>query len=655
MKKQNIMLVSFLLMMGACSETHEPKAVNNLSALEDQKSTIQYKPEPNPDRNAYFGDLHVHTSNSFDAYTFGTIASPSDAYRFAQGEAIPHPTGYEIQLKKPLDFYAVTDHAFFMGIIKEAADTSSEFSKYDFSEPIHDLNKTVSKSIFSILKRSNLFRPFARSLNERFEDGSVDKDLIERVANSTWQKTIKAADDAYKPGIFTTFAGYEFTSSVDLYDRYLHRNVIFRDTNNLPRRLFSRLDSQDPEKLWNWMDMQREEGTESLAIPHNSNISGGAAFSMNDYNGGPIDEAYVNKRLRNEPLVEITQAKGTSETHPFLSKNDEWAAFEAPMNHPGEKILSNLNGSYVRDAYLRGLTFSEQGISNPFKFGIIGSSDTHVGGGSFDEETHFSKIGLLDGEPYLRGSVPFRGLYGFISKTFRPQTVSEIGGESYLNVGTRLIRFGSSGLAGVWAEENTRESIYDAFRRKETFGTSGPRIKVRFFAGYNFENSTLADPDLIQKAYSKNIPMGGDIIQERGKNLKFLVWAISDPLGAPLQRVQIIKGWIDKGEQQEIVFDVACSDGQSVNLQTHRCPDNGAMVNIDNCSISREKGNSEIKTFWQDPEFIDGQEAFYYARVLENPTCRWSTWDAIRDKEKPRSDIPVTIQERAWSSPIWYN
>ena len=655
MKKQNIMLVSFLLVMGACSETYEPKEVNNLSALEDQKSTIQYKPEPNPDRNAYFGDLHVHTSNSFDAYTFGTIATPSDAYRFAQGEAIPHPTGYEIQLKKPLDFYAVTDHAFFMGIIKEAADTSSEFSKYDFSEPIHDLNKTVSNSIFSVFKRSNLFRPFARSLNERFEDGSVDKDLIERVANSTWQKTIKAADDAYKPGIFTTFAGYEFTSSVDLYDRYLHRNVIFRDTNNLPSRLFSRLDSQDPEKLWNWMDMRREEGTESLAIPHNSNISGGAAFSMTDYNGGPIDEAYVNKRLRNEPLVEITQAKGTSETHPFLSKNDEWAAFEAPMNHPGEKILSNLSGSYVRDAYLRGLTLQEQGISNPFKFGIIGSSDTHVGGGSFDEETHFSKIGLLDGEPYLRGSVPFRGLYGFISKTFRPQTVSEIGGESYLNVGTRLIRFGSSGLAGVWAEENTRESIYDAFRRKETFGTSGPRIKVRFFAGYNFENSTLADPDLIQKAYSKNIPMGGDIIQERGKSPKFLVWAISDPLGAPLQRVQIIKGWIDKGEQREKVYDVACSDGQSVNSQTHRCPDNGATVNIDDCSISREKGNSEIKTFWQDPEFINGQEAFYYARVLENPTCRWSTWDAIRDKEKPRSDIPVTIQERAWSSPIWYN
>ena len=651
MKKKNFIVISLIILINACSETNEN---SKLVELEEQDNYIQPRPEPNPDKNAYFGDLHVHTSNSFDAYTFGTIASPSDAYRFAQGEAIPHPTGYEIQLKKPLDFYAVTDHAFFMGIIKEAADTSSEFSKYDFSEPIHDLNKTVSKSIFSILKRSNLFRPFARSLNERFEDGSVDKDLIERVANSTWQKTIKAADDAYKPGIFTTFAGYEFTSSVDLYDRYLHRNVIFRDTNNLPSRIFSRLDSQDPEKLWNWMDMRREEGTESLAIPHNSNISGGAAFSMTDYNGGPIDEAYVNKRLRNEPLVEITQAKGTSETHPFLSKNDEWAAFEAPMNHPGEKILSNLNGSYVRDAYLRGLTLQEQGISNPFKFGIIGSSDTHVGGGSFDEETHFSKIGLLDGEPYLRGSVPFRGLYGFISKTFRPQTVSEIGGESYLNVGTRLIRFGSSGLAGVWAEENTRESIYDAFRRKETFGTSGPRIKVRFFAGYNFENSDLNDRDLIQEAYSKNIPMGGDIIQEKSKNPRFLVWAISDPLGAPLQRVQIIKGWLADGEQREKVFDVACSDGQSVNLLNHRCPDNGAKVNLDDCSISREKGNSEIKTFWQDPEFSNDQEVFYYARVLENPTCRWSTWDAVRGDETPRSDIPVTIQERAWSSPIWY-
>ena len=651
MKKQNYIVIASIILINACSENNEnPKFIE----AQEQDSYFQPRPEPNPDKNAYFGDLHVHTSNSFDAYTFGTLASPSDAYRFAQGEAIPHPTGYEIQLKKPLDFYAVTDHAVFLGIIKEAADTSSEFSKYEFTKPMHNLNENVSNSIFSILKRSGLFRGFGGALREGLENGSVDGELIQSVGNSVWQKTIKAADDAYKPGVFTTFAGYEYTSSVDLYDKYLHRNVIFKDTKNLPVKIFSRADSQDPEQLWNWMDIQREEGVESLAIPHNSNISGGAAFSMSDYNGGPIDEAYVKQRLRNEPLVEITQAKATSETHPFLSKNDEWAAFEAITNMPQENNINKLKGGYVRDAYLRGLTLSEKGLTNPFKFGVIGSSDTHVAGGSYSEETHFSKIGLLDGEPYLRGSVPYEGFYGFFTKLLRPDSIVEVDGNNYLGVSARLIRFGSSGLAGVWAEENTRESIYEAFRRKETFGTSGPRIKVRFFAGYNLEGSKLDDLSLIQDAYAKNTPMGGTIIHEKNNSPRFLVWAISDPLGAPLQRAQIIKGWLEDGEQREKVFDVACSDGLSVDPINHRCPDNDAMVNLDDCSISSDKGDSEIKTFWKDPEFRQDQDAFYYSRVLENPTCRWSTWDAMRDNKSPRSDIPTTIQERAWSSPIWY-
>ena len=651
MKKENFLVIAFIFFINACSETNEnSKPIE----AEEKDNYVQPRPLPNPDKNAYFGDLHVHTSNSFDAYTFGTITSPSDAYRFAQGEAIPHPTGYEIQLKKPLDFYAVTDHAVFLGIIKEAADTSSEFSKYDFTKPVHNLNENVSNSIFSILKRSGLFRGFGGAMREGLEDGTVDIELIEKVGKSVWGKTIKAADDAYKPGIFTTFAGYEYTSSVELYDKYLHRNVIFKDTKNLPVRIFSRADSQDPENLWNWMDMLREEGIESLAIPHNSNLSGGSAFSMSDYNGGPIDEVYVNQRLRNEPLVEITQAKGTSETHPFLSKNDEWAAFESKTNMPQENNINNLKGSYVRDAYLRGLTLSDQGFSNPFKFGVIGSSDTHVSGGSYTEETHFSKVGLLDGEPYLRGSVPFRGIYGFVGRLLQPESIIQIDGNNYLGVSTRLIRFGSSGLAGVWAEENTRESIYEAFRRKETFGTSGTRIKIRFFAGYNLEGSKLSDLSLIQDAYANNTPMGGTIIQDKANNPRFLVWAISDPLGAPLQRVQIIKGWLEDGEKREKVFDVACSDGLSVDPITHRCSDNGATVNLDDCSISTDKGNSEIKTFWKDPEFRQDQDAFYYSRVLENPSCRWSTWDAIREGETPRSDITVTIQERAWSSPIWF-
>ena len=617
MKKENFLVIALILFINACSETNEnSKPIE----AEEKDNYLQPRPLPNPDKNAYFGDLHVHTSNSFDAYTFGTITSPSDAYRFAQGEAIPHPTGYEIQLKKPLDFYAVTDHAVFLGIIKEAADTSSEFSKYDFTKPVHNLNENVSNSIFSILKRSGLFRGFGGAMREGLEDGTVDIELIEKVGKSVWGKTIKAADDAYKPGIFTTFAGYEYTSSVELYDKYLHRNVIFKDTKNLPVRIFSRADSQDPENLWNWMDMLREEGIESLAIPHNSNLSGGSAFSMSDYNGGPIDEVYVNQRLRNEPLVEITQAKGTSETHPFLSKNDEWAAFESKTNMPQENNINNLKGSYVRDAYLRGLTLSDQGFSNPFKFGVIGSSDTHVSGGSYTEETHFSKVGLLDGEPYLRGSVPFRGIYGFVGRLLQPESIIQIDGNNYLGVSTRLIRFGSSGLAGVWAEENTRESIYEAFRRKETFGTSGTRIKIRFFAGYNLEGSKLSDLSLIQDAYANNTPMGGTIIQDKANNPRFLVWAISDPLGAPLQRVQIIKGWLEDGEQREKVFDVACSDGLSVDPITHRCSDNGATVNLDDCSISSDKGNSEIKTFWKDPEFRQDQDAFYYSRVLENPS-----------------------------------
>jgi hypothetical protein len=615
---------------------------------------IQPIPAPNPNKSAYFGDLHVHTANSFDAYTFGTISSPSDAYRYAQGEAIPHPTGYQIQLSRPLDFYAVTDHAMFLGLLKEAADTSSEFSRYDLAKPLHNLNDSVSAGVLSIIKRSGLFRTFGRAVNQGLKEDTIDKALVENIGRTVWQETIKAAEDAYVPGIFTTFAGYEYTSSIDLYEKYLHRNVIFRDNKNLPARLFSRLDSQDPEKLWDWMDRLRNNGVESLAIPHNSNISGGSAFSLNDYSGGPIDEAYTKKRALNEPLTEITQVKGTSETHPLLSKNDEWAAFEAKTGHEGEELISNLKGSYVRDAYLRGLTLSEKGFTNPYKFGLIGSSDTHVGGGSDNEEVYFSKIGLLDGTAELRGSIPFNRFYGTFLKVVRPNSLNEVDGKNYMAVSKRLIHFSASGLAGVWAEENTREAIYDAFRRKETFATSGPRIKVRFFAGYDLENSNLDDLTLIQDAYDKSIPMGGTLNLEGSNNPTFLIWAISDPLGAPLQRIQIIKGWLEDGEQKEKVYDVACSDGLSVDPETNRCPDNGARVDLRDCSISADYGAREIKAFWQDPEFRQDQEAFYYSRVLENPVCRWSTWDAIRNGEIPRSDIPSTIQERAWSSPIWY-
>ena len=654
--KQHKLLFLILFILISCSETnyqtHSSKLTPEVKLMIEKD--IASKSAPNPYKNAYFGDLHVHTENSFDAYTFGTIASPNDAYKYARGKAIKHPTGYLIQLSRPLDFYAVTDHGIFMGIIKEAADTTSKISRYELAKPLHNLNENVNSDILSIISRANKFRPFAQKLGNSIQDGTIDAKLLQEVSSNVWQKTIKAADEAYVPGTFTTFAAYEYTSSVEIYDNYLHRNVIFRDTKNLPTKLFTRGDSLNPEDLWDWMDGLRKNGIESLAIPHNSNISGGAAFPLTYYNGDPIDEDYAVQRANNEPLVEVTQAKGTSETHPLLSKNDEWASFEIPVEKQA-KLLENAKGSYVRDAYLRGLSLSKKGITNPYKFGLTAASDTHVAGGSYSEETFFSKIGVLDGTPELRGSVPFNWALAKAAKIFRPEAFAEINGKDYLAFSDRLIGFSASGLTGVWAKENTREEIYDAFRRKETFATSGPRIKIRFFSGYKFEDSDLKDLNLLETAYSNNLSMGSTINIEEGKEPRFFVWAISDPLGAPLQRVQIIKGWLEDGLHKEKVFDVACSDGLSVDPLTNRCPDNEARVNLTDCAISNDKGDSEIKAFWKDPDFLADQEAFYYSRVLENPVCRWSTWDAIRAGESPRSDISATIQERAWSSPIWFN
>ena len=654
--KQHKLLFLIIFILISCSETnyqtHSSKLTPEVKLMIEKD--IASKSAPNPYKNAYFGDLHVHTENSFDAYTFGTIASPNDAYKYARGKAIKHPTGYLIQLSRPLDFYAVTDHGIFMGIIKEAADTTSKISRYELAKPLHNLNENVNSDILSIISRAGKFRPFAQKLGNSIQDGTIDAKLLQEVSSNVWQKTIKAADQAYVPGTFTTFAAYEYTSSAEIYDNYLHRNVIFRDTKNLPKKLFTRGDSLNPEDLWDWMDGLRKNGIESLAIPHNSNISGGAAFPLTYYNGDPIDEDYAVQRANNEPLVEVTQAKGTSETHPLLSKNDEWASFEIPVEKQA-KLLENAKGSYVRDAYLRGLSLSKKGITNPYKFGLTAASDTHVAGGSYSEETFFSKVGLLDGTPELRGSVPFNWALAKAAKIFRPEAFAEINGKDYLAFSDRLIGFSASGLTGVWAKENTREEIYDAFRRKETFATSGPRIKIRFFSGYEFEDSDLKDLNLLETAYSNNLSMGSTVNIEEGKEPRFFVWAISDPLGAPLQRVQIIKGWLEDGQHKEKVFDVACSDGLNVDPLTNRCPDNKAKVNLTDCAISNDKGDSEIKAFWKDPDFLADQEAFYYSRVLENPVCRWSTWDAIRAGESPRSDISATIQERAWSSPIWFN
>ena len=657
------------------------KKMQSDSALEvvdfsvDSTKNSNSRPMPNKDRNPYYGDLHVHTKYSFDAYVFGVTASPDDAYRYAKGAAVKHPLGYEMKLREPLDFYAVTDHGFYMGMIQAYADTSTDISQNDFAEPFHNLNRLDNLTVESAGERSNIFssvlgatiiKPYPdwhpnllKAYFSRNTQGAL-RSFDYDIHKSAWADVARSANEHNDPGNFTTFIGYEFTTSTDIEGGNLHRNVIF-ESSKASIRPWTRIDSINPEDLWTWQDRLREKGVDTISMPHNSNGSNGQMFEMESFKGNALDVEYAEKRMRNEPLVEITQVKGTSETHPLLSPDDEWADFEIMDVRVGSRppTYSKPSGSYVREAYLNGLTleFTKQG--NPYKFGLIGSSDTHVVASSLDESNYWSKVGLLDGDPENRGSVPLKEenvarLEEYMRAFNQPiSTVSLEQGE-YANTG--FTQWGASGLAAAWAEENTRESLFAAFRRKETFATTGPRISVRFFGGYNLSSIDLNSESLVSEAYSKGVTMGADLLNNDDQIPEFIVWALRDMNSAPLQRIQIIKGWIDmnSGRPKEKVFDVACSDGLEPDPITNRCPDNGARVNINDCSITSNVGSSELKTVWKDPEFKVNDKAFYYVRVLENPTCRWSTWDAIKSGFKPREGLHETIQERAWSSPIWY-
>ena len=621
------------------------------SVFEKNGEILERRPEPDPNRQALFGDTHVHTTYSFDAYAFGTLATPYDAYRYARGEAIEHPAGFEVKLRQPLDFYAVTDHAMFLGVAAAAGDTSTEFSELEVAEPLNNLNAPDNRGLLSVLPRVQVFSSFLPNLVGGIRDGSIEPEGVIDITRTAWQDTIQAAELFNEPGRFTTFVAYEYTSSSD--DRgNLHRNVIFKGSDRLPAIPFSRFHSQNPEGLWDWMDELRDQGIESLAIPHNSNGSNGQMFKLVDWAGDPMDDAYATQRIRNEPLVEITQVKGTSETHPLLSTRDEWADFEIMPYRVATMEPSEPAGSYARDALRRGLALESQGVTNPYAFGFIGSSDTHTGATSDDESNYFSKLGVLDATPQLRSSAPLSLLPAMAVRLLAPQMLKEVDGETYLETATPT--YGASGLAAVWAEENTRESIYEAFRRKETFATSGPRMRLRFFAGTDFPDDLPDAPDAIARAYSTGVTMGGELPARPGQPPRFFLWGLADPQGAPLQRLQVIKGWADSdGETHEEVYDVACSEGAPVDPATHRCPPNGATVDLSDCTISSDTGASQLRTVWQDPDFDASERAFYYARALENPSCRWSTWDAIREGIAPREDLQKTIQERAWTSPIW--
>ena len=641
----------------ACSQEPAPEAAEPDGATTTSAAPETALPEPNPLRDAYFGDLHVHTRYSMDAYLVGTRANPDEAYRFARGAPMAHASGFEMRLADPLDFYAVTDHAMFLGMFSAINDPTTDISQRPSSQPFIGMDTPERRAAVGQALMAMIGDP---EQTAGFIDGEVGR--------STWADIVAAADRHYEPGRFTTFVGYEYTSMPGLQN--LHRNVIFRG-GIAPDIPFSMLDSMNPEDLWAWMDRARADGYEALAIPHNSNGSNGQMFKPAYFADTPLDAAYAETRMRNEPLVEVTQIKGTSETHPLLSPNDEWASFEILPFRVATQILSNVSGSYAREALIRGIGLEREQGFNPFRFGFVGASDTHNASYAGDESEYYAKLATWDATPEQRASVALSATPedGTLDVRRCPETApSALSGESDESVAqvwcgadaerftqTDNTFFGAAGLAGVWAQENTRESIYDAFRRKETFGTSGPRIRVRFFAGYGLDDVAADAPDLVERGDAGGVPMGGDLAGRAEGAPTFLVWAARDARSAALQRAQIVKGWVEDGAAREQVFDVACSDGGAVDPQSHRCPDNGAAVNLADCSVSGDVGAAQLAASWRDPTFDAAQHAVYYVRVLENPTCRWSTWDAVRAGVAPRPDFPATIQERAWTSPIWYS
>ncbi len=581
----------------------------------------------NENRNAYFGDLHIHTSWSFDAFVNNVRTTPDDAYNFGKGQAIDHVSGKKIQISRPLDFMAVTDHAEYMGMFRQMLDKDNPLSELELAKAVTSTDAKVSRSTFTRVV-------FSSAMSWPYEE-LVDETLIK----SVWQRVVKAADRHYEPGKFTTFPAYEWSAGKANYlssrreGQPIHRNVIFKGgtVTGIP---FSGFNSKNPERLWAWMDKERAKGIDLMAIPHNANMSNGIMYSR--FNGEPLTAAYAESRARNEPVNEVVQMKGQSMSHPILAPNDEFADFELyPYTFSLKKPrpLSEPKNSYARDALKEGLAYEQSLGTNPFKFGFIGSTDGHNSAGAADEDNYFGKIGINDPTPESRlAEIP----YGNLSPKLKS----------------------AAGLAGVWAKENTRAAIYEALERKETFATSGPRIKLRFFAGWDLKVDSLSGDNWITTAYSNGVPMGSDLVSNSqstvGNSPSFIIEAIKDSEGANLDRVQMIKGYLDKeGDPQEKIFEVVWAGNRAID-SNGKLPAIGTTVDIPNATYTNDIGAVRFQTIWTDPKFDATQSAFYYLRVLEIPTPRWTTYDAKTLGVKPPTDVPATIQERAWSSPIWY-
>ncbi len=610
-----------------------PPAVSD--APPPSKKKVEYSPYPGQDypNRVLFGDTHLHTSYSTDAGMVGCTLTPDDAYRFARGEEVTSSHGVKARLNRPLDFLVVSDHAENLGLAPAIEASDPNLLKNAWGKEQHDL---VKSGIEGALKAYENWM----AKNAKRDDPLKD---MPELMQSMWKKVVESAERHNQPGRFTAFIGYEWTSMPD--GNNIHRNVIFRDGGDKASQVlpFSQYDSFDPEDLWKWMEAyEKKTGGRVLAIPHNGNLSNGLMFDDVRYTSKkPLDRDYAERRMRWEPVYEITQMKGDGESHPLLSPDDEFADYETwdgGSFGPQAKTPDMLPREYAREAFKRGMAYEQKLGANPFKFGVIGSTDSHTALSTAEEDNYFGKVSLLEpsADPVRFDEV--------VAGRPAPK-----GHQSYAR------QISASGLAAVWARENTREAIWDALARKEVFATTGTRIRVRVFGGFDFQAKDLQRSDFAKHGYGAGVPMGGDLTAApAGKSPAFLIRALRDPDGANLDRVQVVKGWLGPdGKTHERVWDVAVSDGRTIEAGRCTAPV-GNTVDVANATYTNAIGDPVFGVFWRDPEFDPKQRAFYYVRVIEIPTPRWTTIDAkVFGVELPK-DVPTSIQERAYTSPIWY-
>jgi len=615
--------------LGSDTTTGNDVTTEHVSTSEGKVNYSPFVGDNYPNR-VYWGDTHLHTSYSYDAGLVGNNLGPDEAYRFAKGEPVISATKLPARLVRPLDWLVVADHAETMGVPVLIQRSDPALLKTEIGRTTHDL--------YMQGKVYEAFQYYGLKVLVEGNNPMDDPELVRTI----WDEMIGFAEQHNEPGRFTAFIGYEWSAMPA--GNNLHRVVVMRDDADKASQVlpYAAYDSDDPEDLWQWMaDYETKTGGRVLAIPHNGNLSNGVMFATETLSGKPIDEDYARARARWEPLYEVTQMKGDGEAHPLLSPDDEFADYENwdRGNWAGElKQPEMLPHEYARSALKIGLQLEGRLGTNPFKFGMVGATDSHTSLATTREDNYFGKVALMEPGP----------------DRFEGQIVPDPE-----QVGTATYDFETiaSGLQGVWSRENTRESLWDAMQRKETYATTGSRILVRVFAGWDFDEKAVLRPDFAKYGYHGGVPMGGDLTAApAGKVPRLMVRALRDPDGANLDRVQIVKGWLDaNGELQELVYDVACSDDRAINDKDRCERPVGNTVDVENAEYSNEIGEPLLMAFWQDPDFDPKDRAFYYVRVIEIPTPRWTTYDAaFYDVERP-GGVPATQQERAYTSPIWYS